>query len=72
MSVTETYRVTGMTCAHCVQAVTAELTALPSVTAVQIDLASGDVTLTSQAPVPVDQVASAVDEAGYQLASVHV
>ena len=38
---TATYTVTGMTCAHCVSAVTGELSSLPGVTDVRIDLASG-------------------------------
>ena len=41
MSVTSTYTVTGMTCAHCVQAVTSEISELPGVSAVEVDLASG-------------------------------
>ena len=41
VAVTNTYTVTGMTCSHCVQAVTGEISALPGVEKVQIDLASG-------------------------------
>jgi len=67
MSVQHTYTVTGMTCGHCVQAVTGELTKLPGVQEVQVDLATGAVTVTSQAPLSVDDVRSAVDEAGYEL-----
>ena len=68
MAVTSTYTVTGMTCGHCVQAVTGELTALPGVADVQVDLASGAVTVTSAAPLEEDAVRAAVDEAGYELA----
>jgi copper chaperone CopZ len=68
MSVTETYTVVGMTCEHCVRAVTAELTELPGVRDVQIELPTGAVAVTSDAPVPVDRVRAAVDEAGYELA----
>ena len=67
MAVTSTYTVTGMTCGHCVQAVTGELTALPGVDTVQIDLGSGAVTVTSAAPLADDAVRAAVDEAGYEL-----
>lgn len=63
-----TYTVTGMTCAHCVNAVTEEVTQVPGVTAVDVDLASGRVTVTSDAPVDDDAVRAAVDEAGYELA----
>jgi copper chaperone CopZ len=68
MSVTATYTVTGMTCGHCAQAVTGELTALPGVDDVQVDVESGAVTVTSAAPLDTDQVRAAVDEAGYELA----
>ena len=68
MSVTSTYTVTGMTCSHCVQAVTSEVSALPGVSAVEVDLASGAVTVTSAAPLADAQVRAAVDEAGYELA----
>jgi copper chaperone CopZ len=68
MAVTTTYTVTGMTCEHCVQAVTGELTALPGVDAVRIDLGTGAVTVTSVEPPTDDAVRAAVDEAGYELA----
>jgi copper chaperone CopZ len=69
MAVTSTYTVSGMTCSHCVQAVTVELSALPGVADVRVDLTSGAVTVTSEAPLTDDQVRAAVDEAGYDLAS---
>jgi copper chaperone CopZ len=68
MSTTTTYTVTGMTCGHCAQAVTAELTTLPGVRDVRVDVASGAVDVTSDAPLPIADVRAAVDEAGYALA----
>jgi copper chaperone CopZ len=68
MAVTSTYTVTGMTCAHCVQAVTGEISTLPGVADVQVDLASGAVTVTSEAPLTDEAVRAALDEAGYELA----
>jgi copper chaperone len=68
MAVTTTYTVTGMTCEHCVRAVTGELSALPGVAGVSVDLGTGAVTVTSAAPLPDDSVRAAVDEAGYALA----
>jgi copper chaperone len=68
---TETYRVTGMTCAHCVAAVTEELTALEGVSGVTIDLVAGGtsaVTVDSGAPLDPATIAAAIDEAGYALA----
>jgi copper chaperone CopZ len=70
MSVTETYHVIGMTCDHCVAAVTTELTRLPGVHEVQIALATGEVAVRSDGPLPIDEVRAAVDEAGYELAGV--
>jgi len=67
MSHQATYTVAGMTCDHCVQAVTEELSRLDGVLAVEIDLGSGRVDVTSAAPLPDALVRAAVDEAGYQL-----
>ena len=65
---TSTYTVVGMTCGHCVSAVTEEVTQLPGVTAVDVDLASGGLTVTSDAPVDASAVRAAVEEAGYEVA----
>ena len=62
-----TINVTGMTCGHCVSAVTMELSLLPSVTEVDVDLESGQVTITSDAGLEPAQLATAIDEAGYEL-----
>jgi copper chaperone len=61
------YPVTGMTCEHCVRAVTAELARLPGVTEVAVELVPGgesSVTVTSAAPLSADAVRAALDEAG--------
>ena len=68
MAVTSTYSVTGMTCSHCVSAVTSELSALDGVGDVRVDLSTGSVTVTSEAPLSDEAVRAAVDEAGYELA----
>ncbi|HEV8175496.1 MAG TPA: cation transporter [Actinoplanes sp.] len=68
MSLTTTYTVTGMSCEHCVRAVTGELSLLSGVADVRVDLDTGAVTLTSETPLAVDAVRAAVDEAGYELA----
>ena len=65
---TATYTVVGMTCGHCVNSVTEEVSQLPGVTAVDVDLASGGLTVTSDAPVEETAVRAAVEEAGYQVA----
>lgn len=66
---TETYTVTGMTCDHCSRSVSAEVSAVADVTAVDVDLATGKVTVTSERPVSTDEIREAVEEAGYTLAS---
>jgi copper chaperone CopZ len=63
-----TYDVTGMTCAHCVRAVSTELSRVAGVQDVTVDLPGGHVTLTSDRPVDAAAVAAAVDAAGYALA----
>ncbi len=70
---TTTYAVTGMTCEHCVHAVTEELRRLEGVSEVSISLVPGgasSVRVTSAAPLTTAAVAGALDEAGdYQLAA---
>ena len=68
MTTTNTYSVTGMTCAHCVTAVTGEVGALSGVQSVSVDLVAGGtstVRITSDSPLDPDAVRAAVDEAGY-------
>ena len=66
---TASYTVAGMTCGHCVNAVTEEVSAVPGVTAVDVDLASGGLTVTSTEPVDDSAVRAAVEEAGYEIAA---
>jgi copper chaperone len=71
---TQTFAVTGLTCEHCVGAVTSELSVLAGVTDVQVDLVpDGTSTLkvTADQPLTDDEVAVALDEAGdYKIAAV--
>ena len=62
-----TYVVTGMTCEHCVNAVTEEVGRVDGVQAVDVDLASGRVRVTGTAYSDA-QIEEAIDEAGYELA----
>jgi copper chaperone len=70
---TQTFPVTGLTCEHCVGAVTSELSVLAGVTDVLIDLVpdgTSTVSVTADQPLTDDEVAMALDEAGdYKLAS---
>lgn len=65
-----TIDVTGMTCGHCVRSVQEELTALPGVTDVHVELVAGgtsQVTITATEPLSDDDIRAAIDEAGYQV-----
>jgi copper ion binding protein len=66
---TSTYVVKGMTCGHCVKSVSTEVGALAGVSGVDVDLASGRVTVTSEQPLDRAAVQAAVEEAGYELAA---
>jgi copper chaperone CopZ len=61
------WTVTGMTCDHCVHAVQKEVSAVPGVTSAEVELATGLLTVTSDAPVEESSLRDAVDEAGYVL-----
>jgi copper ion binding protein len=63
-----TVTITGMTCGHCASSVREEVGSIPGVTAVDVDLASGKVTVDSDRQVEADAIKIAVEEAGYQLA----
>lgn len=62
-----TYDVTGMTCGHCAQAVTTEISGLAGVTGVEVDVETGRVTVEGEGFTDAE-VAEAVDEAGYAVA----
>lgn len=71
MTSTQTYRVTGMTCGHCTSAVADELRTLDGVSDVRVDLVAGGtstVEVDADRELSRDEVAAAVDEAGYALA----
>ena len=60
--------VAGMTCQHCVMSVTEELSEIAGVSAVDVSLASGRVTVLADRDVERDEIAAAVSEAGFELA----
>jgi copper chaperone CopZ len=67
-STTRTYTVEGMTCAHCVASVTEEVSEVAGVAAVDVDLATGRLRVEGTG-VRDEDVAAAVTEAGYAVAS---
>jgi copper chaperone len=67
MGVTSTFQVEGMSCGHCVGAVQSEVSAVAGVTAVDVDLATGSLVITSERAIDADAVREAVEEAGYEV-----
>ena len=65
---TTTFTVVGMKCGHCVNSGTEEVSSLQGVTAVDVDLDSGALTVTGEPAVDEDAVRAAVEEAGYSVA----
>jgi copper chaperone len=63
----QSWTVAGMTCEHCVASVTEEVSVLPGVRSVDVELASGRLTVAADSPLGDDEVRAAVEEAGYEL-----
>ncbi|MGR6915556.1 heavy-metal-associated domain-containing protein [[Actinomadura] parvosata] len=64
---TATYTVKGMTCGHCVSSVKEEVGEVAGVTGVEVDLASGLLTVDSDGPIDAAKIVAAVEEAGYEV-----
>ena len=60
-----TYSVPGVSCGHCVAAISGELERVPGVEGVDVDIATKTVTV--RGPVSRDAVVAAIDEAGYDV-----
>jgi copper chaperone CopZ len=69
MSEITKYTVDGMTCGGCANNVAGELQRLDGVSHVDVELASGMVTVTSDGTVTPEAVAAAVHDAGYEVVS---
>lgn len=65
---TTAFTVTGITCDHCVGAITQGVAAVAGVTSVDVDLGSGLVTVESDGDLDRSTLVAAIDEAGYQVA----
>lgn len=63
----QTINVVGMTCDHCVKAVTEEVMGIDGVQSVHVDLDSGTVTIDTTQEISRESLLAAVDEAGYEL-----
>jgi copper ion binding protein len=68
MSVTTEYVVSGMHCQHCVTSVTEEVSTIPGVTDVRVDLDTGELVVTSDTDIFFSDIEAAIDEAGYTVA----
>lgn len=66
---TAMYTVKGMTCDHCVRAVTDEVGKVAGVSGVEVDLASGRVAVSGGGPIDDAAVRAAVEAAGYEMAT---
>ena len=66
---TRTYTVVGMSCDHCVRSVQEEVGHVTGVSSVDVDLASGAVTVTADGEIDDELVRAAVEEAGYEVAT---
>lgn len=62
-------KVAGMTCQHCVNSVTEEVSGLTGVVSVNIDLASGSVEIESANELVASDLEAAIQEAGYEVVS---
>lgn len=63
---THTFIVVGMTCDHCVTAVTSEVSTIAGISEVVVDLSQATLSFTGE--IPRETIAEAVKEAGYELA----
>lgn len=64
---TTVYAVAGMTCGHCKTTLTREIGALDNVLRVEVDVATGQVSVTTEGDPDDALIARTVDEAGYEL-----
>ena len=69
MTETTTLKVIGMTCGHCVAAVTDEVSKIAKVRSVEVRLEDGTVTVQSDGPLDPHAIAAAIDEAGFEMGS---
>ncbi|MEV0171967.1 heavy-metal-associated domain-containing protein [Streptomyces sp. NPDC050803] len=70
MSVSATYKVSGMSCGHCEGAVSGEISEIPGVSSVKAVASTGEVTIVSDGALREEDVRAAVDEAGFELVGV--
>lgn len=62
------YSVPDVSCEHCVNAITGELTQIEGVERVDVDLSAKTVTVEAGEQVPEDRIREGIDEAGFDIA----
>jgi len=61
-----TIKIKGMSCNHCVMAVTRALSSIEGITNVSVDLKSGEATFEEAAPVDMNVIRERIKNAGYE------
>jgi len=61
-----TIRIKGMSCNHCVMAVTRALEEIDGIRNVKVDLETGDASFDESKPVDMDKVRASIKNAGYE------
>lgn len=63
----KTVKIKGMSCNHCVMAVTKALSEVEGVSEVQVDLGRGEAAFESQGVLDMHEVKKSVEKAGFEL-----
>ena len=63
----KTVKITGMSCQHCVMAVTKALSGLAGVKDVQVDLKKGEATFAEEQTVEMQAIKDAIAKAGFEV-----
>jgi len=64
---TSTIKIKGMSCQHCVMAVTNALKEVPGLSGVNVDLQNGSATVEHERPIDMNLIKSVVEREGYQI-----
>jgi len=63
----EKIKIQGMSCQHCVMAVTQALGSIPGIKNLKVDLARGEATFENSQKVSREDIRKAVEDAGYRV-----
>ncbi|WP_433249533.1 heavy-metal-associated domain-containing protein [Streptosporangium sp. CA-135522] len=67
---TATYKVTGMTCNGCATKVKNQVSTVAGVSSVDVELATGHVTVTAESPIDNAVIMDTIEETGYEVVLV--